>query len=96
MIVTNGIIVTWEEPNRILDDHAILIKDGVIRSIEPQQDLLDTNPEEDNLDACGQYVLPGNICAHTHFYGAFARGMAIPGRPPKDFPDILQKLWSFD
>ena len=30
MIVTNGIIVTWEKPNRILEDHAILIKDGII------------------------------------------------------------------
>jgi len=93
MIVTNGIIVTWEEPNRILDDHAILINDGIISAVEPQQDLLDAKPEEDNLDACGQYVLPGNICAHTHFYGAFARGMAIPGKQPKDFPEILQKLW---
>jgi putative selenium metabolism protein SsnA len=37
--------------------------------------------------------MPGNICAHTHFYGAFARGMAIPGSTPKDFPDILRKLW---
>ena len=93
MIVTNGIIVTWEEPNRILNDHAILINDGIISVIQPQQDLLDAYPEEDYLDAHGQYVLPGNICAHTHFYGAFARGMAIPGSPPKDFPEILQKLW---
>jgi putative selenium metabolism protein SsnA len=37
--------------------------------------------------------MPGNICAHTHFYGAFARGLAIPGSAPKDFPDILEKLW---
>jgi putative selenium metabolism protein SsnA len=37
--------------------------------------------------------MPGNICAHTHFYGAFARGMAIPGSAPKDFPEILRKLW---
>jgi putative selenium metabolism protein SsnA len=45
------------------------------------------------LDAGGQLVMPGNICAHTHFYGAFARGMAIPGDPPKDFPEILERLW---
>jgi putative selenium metabolism protein SsnA len=38
-------------------------------------------------------VAPGNICAHTHFYGAFARGMAAPGDPPKDFPEILERLW---
>jgi putative selenium metabolism protein SsnA len=37
--------------------------------------------------------MPGNICGHTHFYGAYARGMAIPGSAPKDFPEILEKLW---
>jgi putative selenium metabolism protein SsnA len=37
--------------------------------------------------------MPGNICAHTHFYGAFARGMAIPGAAAANFPEILQKLW---
>ena len=37
--------------------------------------------------------MPGGICAHTHFYGAFARGMAIPGDPPQDFPQILKRLW---
>jgi putative selenium metabolism protein SsnA len=37
--------------------------------------------------------MPGSICAHTHFYGAFARGMSIPGDPPRDFPEILRKLW---
>jgi putative selenium metabolism protein SsnA len=50
-------------------------------------------PQAEQIDARGQYVMPGNICAHTHFYGAFARGMAIPGPAPKDFPEILQKLW---
>ncbi|MCZ7670981.1 MAG: hypothetical protein M5U34_29465 [Chloroflexi bacterium] len=37
--------------------------------------------------------MPGNICAHTHFYGAYSRGLGIPGPPLKDFPDILEKLW---
>jgi putative selenium metabolism protein SsnA len=45
------------------------------------------------VDAGGQLIMPGNICGHTHFYGAFARGMAIPGAPARDFPEILGKLW---
>ena len=59
----------------------------------PTNDLKEKHPQEERLDAGGQYVMPGNICAHTHFYGAYARGMAIPGAPAKDFPEILQKLW---
>jgi putative selenium metabolism protein SsnA len=37
--------------------------------------------------------MPGGICAHTHFYGAFSRGLGIPGPAPRDFPEILEKLW---
>jgi putative selenium metabolism protein SsnA len=48
---------------------------------------------EEQLDARCQLVMPGNICAHTHFYGAYARGMAIPGPAPENFPQILQRLW---
>ena len=37
--------------------------------------------------------MPASICAHTHFYGAFSRGMYIPGDAPDAFPAILEKLW---
>ena len=37
--------------------------------------------------------MAGQICAHTHFYGAFARGLYIPGPAAKDFPEILERLW---
>ncbi len=41
----------------------------------------------------GKVVLPGMLCGHTHFYGAFSRGMAIPGAPATNFVEILEKLW---
>jgi putative selenium metabolism protein SsnA len=76
-----------------LDGQAIYIQNGLIAEVGPQSQLEIRYPDSSRLDAKGQYVLPGNICAHTHFYGAFARGMGIPGDQPKDFPDILGKLW---
>src|SRR3990170_4418951 len=93
MLITNGKIITWQEPNRILEDHAIYISKNNIAEIGLEKDLTRKYPQDDRLDASGQYIMPGNICAHTHFYGAFARGLAIPGSPPKDFPEILTKLW---
>ena len=93
MLITNGTLITWETTNRILDNYAIFVEDDRIRDIGTTKELLGKYPEAEKLDARGQYVMPGNICAHTHFYGAFARGMAIPGPAPKDFPEILQKLW---
>ena len=93
MLITNGKLITWQEPNQILEDHALLIRGDRIADIGPQASLLERYPDVPRLDAARQYVMPGNICAHTHFYGAFARGMAIPGASPKDFSEILQKLW---
>jgi len=93
MIIINGKIITWEQPNRILEGQALRIEGSKIVEIGLQSALLEKNPQEERLDAHSQYVMPGNICAHTHFYGAFARGMGIPGPAPKDFPEILAKLW---
>jgi putative selenium metabolism protein SsnA len=93
MLITNGTIITWDETNQILENQAIFMQDGVIKDLGPQETILNRYPEETRLDAHGQYVMPGNICAHTHFYGAFARGMNISGNAPGDFPEILQKLW---
>lgn len=93
MLIVNANLITWEKENHILDDHAILIENDRIKEIGKSADLVKKFPNEEKLDARGQYVMPGNICAHTHFYGAYSRGMAIPGPAPKDFPEILQKLW---
>ena len=93
MLITNGNFITWQPGDPILEDHALLIEMDRITDIGPQGDMILRYPQAEHLDASGQYVMPGNICAHTHFYGAFARGMSIPGQAPKDFPDILKKLW---
>ena len=94
MLITNATLITWEPAsNRLLEDHALLIENDRIKEIGTTSELRSRYPQNETLDARGQYVMPGNICAHTHFYGAYARGMAIPGPAPKDFPEILQKLW---
>lgn len=93
MLITHAILVTWDDERRILPDHALLLRDGLIADLGPSRELEARYPDEERLDARGQWVMPGHICAHTHFYGAFARGMAIPGPAPKDFPEILQRLW---
>ena len=93
MLIKNAKLITWEKENRILEDSAVFIEGGKIQEIGLSKVLEAKYPNEKILDANGQYVMPGNICAHTHFYGAYARGMGIPGPAPKDFPEILEKLW---
>ena len=93
MLIKNANIVTWSTPNSILENHSMLISGSKITKIGKFEDLKKNYPNEEVIDAKGQYIFPGNICAHTHFYGAFARGMAIPGNPAQNFPEILNKLW---
>jgi putative selenium metabolism protein SsnA len=93
MLITNATVVTWEKPNRILANHAVLVELGVITEVAPTSQLETRYPTVSRLDAQGQLLMPGLICAHTHFYGAFARGLAIPGAAPANFVEILQKLW---
>ncbi|HEV2445453.1 MAG TPA: putative aminohydrolase SsnA, partial [Candidatus Sulfopaludibacter sp.] len=45
------------------------------------------------VDAGGRLLMPALINCHTHLYSTLARGMAIPGRAPRDFLEILDKLW---
>ncbi|MCX6027162.1 MAG: amidohydrolase family protein, partial [Chloroflexi bacterium] len=93
MLITNATVVTWEKPNRVLPQHAVRIEGGLITAVAPAGSLRARSASEEVVDAGGQLLMPGNICAHTHFYGAFARGMAIPGPAPADFPQVLERLW---
>ncbi|MGE5073988.1 MAG: putative aminohydrolase SsnA [Anaerolineae bacterium] len=97
MLISNATLVTWGDSPRVLTDHALHISGDRIDAIGPSTKLEQRYGKVDRVDARGQLVMPGNICAHTHFYGAFSRGMAIPGAAPRDFPEILDKLcWPLD
>jgi len=93
LLITNGRLVTWGTANEIIPHGGLLLANGKIVAMGDSADLIEQYPDAQQLDAHGQLVMPGNICAHTHFYGAFSRGLGIPGPPMKDFPDILERLW---
>ena len=93
MLITHGRLATFGSNPRLIQDGALLIEDDRIKAVGTTKALTARYPNVDRWDAEGQLVLPASICAHTHFYGAFSRGMEIPGKPPEDFPQILQQLW---
>lgn len=45
------------------------------------------------VDLEGRLLMPGAVCAHTHLYSALARGMPPPASPPRNFIEILEKVW---
>ena len=92
-LITNGTVITLGAANRIIERGAVLVEGDEIRAVGQAAEMEAAFPLAQRLDAAGQLIMPGQICAHTHFYGAFARGLYIPGDPPKDFPEILRRLW---
>jgi putative selenium metabolism protein SsnA len=92
-LIHNATVVTMDEAFRIIERGALLYDGERIVAVGESDVLLAAHPQAERWDAQGMLLLPGMICAHTHFYGAFARGMYIPGPPAKDFPEILERLW---
>lgn len=88
ILIKNAHLITLTEQG-ILENHDLHIVDATIAAIGSGLN----DPAATVIDAKGAYVMPGSIVAHTHFYGAYARGLAIPGPAPKDFPEILARLW---
>ncbi len=93
MIITNATLANPGRAGQFHEGVTVRIQDGRIASVEATPSGAPSSLGEELIDARGGLVLPGMICAHTHFYGAFARGMSLPGEPAADFPEILRKLW---
>ena len=93
MLITNARLATLGGEPRLIEDGALLIEDQLIAALGPASELAARYPDEERWDAEGQLVLPASICAHTHFYGAFARGFAPPGSPAASFRQKLERLW---
>ena len=95
MLITNANLITFDEENRIISDASFKVnQDGTIGEIiEGGGETIEGEETDEVIDACNQYVMPAQICAHTHFYSAFSRGLYIPGEAPNAFPAILEKLW---
>lgn len=93
MLITNGTLVTMGTPNEVLPGWALYIEGEQIQDLGPSAELEARYRDAERLDAQGMLVMPGIICAHTHFYSAFSRGLALGGEPAANFPEILEKLW---
>ena len=93
MLIIHARLATLGAAPRLIDDGALLVEGNQIAAVGTTAELAARYPKTEQWDAAGQLALPAAICAHTHFYGAFARGMAIPGEPATNFTEILERLW---
>ncbi|MEM3445402.1 MAG: putative aminohydrolase SsnA [Thermoplasmata archaeon] len=75
----------------IARDWAVAVQNGMIIEVGETAVLRRKHGGEFH-DCKGRILMPGLICAHTHIYSAFARGMSVKGKLT-DFPNILKNLW---
>ncbi|HEY6952883.1 MAG TPA: amidohydrolase family protein, partial [Bacteroidota bacterium] len=68
----------------------IRIFDGEIVTVAPH---LRSLRGEESVDLSGKIVMPGFVCSHTHLYSALSRGMPTPAVAPRNFVEILGKVW---
>lgn len=92
LLIHNITIVTNDEQNRILSGQAVAVEGSTIRDIGPTPELRRAYGHFEELDGQGRLLMPGLVNAHMHFYGTYARGLALP-RQPQNFEQILSWLW---
>jgi putative selenium metabolism protein SsnA len=93
LIIGNGLLFTLGQEGRAIAGGGLYSVDGVIREVGDTAKLRAEHPQAEFLDAEGGVIMPGMICSHTHFYGAFALGWAFPGPAPTNFVETLERLW---
>ena len=97
-LVCNGILIAGD---KFIENGAVLYDEkGIIRDVgdtdEVRSRVFRANEPELHLkiiDAKKRVIMPGFICTHHHLYSTFARGMYLPGKPARNFVEILEKLW---
>jgi putative selenium metabolism protein SsnA len=92
MIIGNGKVITNDENNTFLENGAILIKDNLIQEVGNFKSLKEAYPDEEVFDVSGRIIMPGMICAHSHIYSAYARGMSV-SKSTGNFFEVLENLW---
>ena len=88
MLLRNAILATLDPPAVAAADLRI----GGDRIVERGAGLA-PHPDEEVLDLEGALVMPGLVNSHTHLYSALARGMPGPALHPRNFREILERVW---
>src|SRR3990167_7770971 len=69
-------LITCEENNKILENHALVIKNGKIHALVPSKSASTQYPEASVAHYPHHAILPGFINSHTHIGMGFFRGLA--------------------
>ena len=75
-IITARWIVPVEPAGVVLEDHAVVVRDGRIQAVAPLAAALAAYPAAPRIDRPSHVLLPGLVNAHTHAAMTLFRGLA--------------------
>lgn len=93
LLVGNGLLITLDERRGVRPKGAVAIEGNLIIEVGDTDGLKHKYPQASFIDARGKLIMPGMINAHMHLYSTFARGMSLKDPPPRNFIQILERLW---
>ena len=87
--LSNATLLTLSPPS--VQRATITVEGDSIASVEHNN--VHIPSESQKVDCSGRLVIPGNVCGHTHLYSTLARGMPGPLESPRNFIQILERVW---
>ncbi len=94
MIIRNARLLTFDQQSRVIQCGAVeVLAEGSLGWIGEDRALPELLSGEESIDAEGRLLMPALINCHTHLYSSLARGIPLRGAAPRNFIEILKKLW---
>ncbi len=90
ILLQNGTFIDWRTLEFVWGDFCVETgPDGLVWPVRAAGDI---EPSE-VIDCTGLYITRAFANAHHHVYSALATGMPSPKTAPRNFTEILQKIW---
>jgi cytosine/adenosine deaminase-related metal-dependent hydrolase len=93
VIYTGQAVFTNDPDAPYFDQGAVVLKDGVVDDVGDVGEIKLTLPDATEEILGIGLITPGLVNLHHHLYSSFARGWVQSGEPPKNFPEILERVW---
>lgn len=75
VLITGGTVVTMDPQRRVIDNGAVLVRDGRIAAVGERAEVGPPPTGATIVEARGGLVLPGFINTHTHLFQALLKGL---------------------
>ncbi len=93
IIISGPSLFTNDLHGNFYDSGAVLIDNGLVLQAGPADQIKRDNPGVPVENIGNGLLTPGLVNLHHHLYSAFARGWVPKGSAPKDFREILERIW---